>query len=214
MCNLELQASSFDCFNIFSSFSMCFAHAYVPTCCSHIISAFAFSSSPKLRTLARGLTPGFLRFGGTRQDFMVFNPQRRLSSSAFTAGDEYKVYKVNLSGTMFTLLCSGAFPSHGSGMDGWMDSEWISSKIFSSCVVEPSCDKLELPPWLEQKLKSDWAKQQVILMSENMQRKFKRVKFTGTSCQTLPTLFVFFAPSNLTPFGQTWLYAVFKWRTA
>lgn len=73
-----------------------------------------------------------------------------------------------------------------------MDSEIISSKIFSSCVVEPSCDKLELPPWLEQKLKSDWAKQQVILMSENMQRKFKRVKFTGTSCQTLPTPCLFF----------------------
>lgn len=25
---------------------------------------------------------------------------------------------------------------------------------------------------------------------------------------------LFFAPSNLTPYGQTWLYAVFKWRTA
>ncbi|XP_075885928.1 heparanase [Nelusetta ayraudi] len=104
--------------------------------------------SPKLRTLARGLTPGFLRFGGTRQDFMVFNPQRRLSSSAFTA--------------------------------------------------EPSCDKLELPPWLEQKLKSDWDKQQVILMNENMQRKFKRVKFTEytvdllysfTNCSGLDLIF-------------------------
>uniref|UniRef100_A0A7N8WUV1 Heparanase n=1 Tax=Mastacembelus armatus TaxID=205130 RepID=A0A7N8WUV1_9TELE len=32
--------------------------------------------SPKLRTLAKALTPAFLRFGGTRQDFMVFSPQK------------------------------------------------------------------------------------------------------------------------------------------
>ncbi|XP_036833379.1 heparanase isoform X3 [Oncorhynchus mykiss] len=31
-------------------------------------------TSPKLRTLAKALTPAFLRFGGTRQDFMTFNP--------------------------------------------------------------------------------------------------------------------------------------------
>ncbi|XP_072518930.1 heparanase [Salminus brasiliensis] len=32
--------------------------------------------SPKLRTLAKALTPAFLRFGGTEQDFMQFVPQR------------------------------------------------------------------------------------------------------------------------------------------
>ncbi|XP_053505449.1 heparanase [Ictalurus furcatus] len=31
--------------------------------------------SPKLRTLAKALTPAFLRFGGTKQDFMKFKPQ-------------------------------------------------------------------------------------------------------------------------------------------
>uniref|UniRef100_A0A8C6UXE2 Heparanase n=1 Tax=Neogobius melanostomus TaxID=47308 RepID=A0A8C6UXE2_9GOBI len=31
--------------------------------------------SSKIRALARALTPAFLRFGGTRQDFMVFTPQ-------------------------------------------------------------------------------------------------------------------------------------------
>lgn len=51
---------------------------------------------------------------------------------------------------------------------------------------------MELPPWLEQKLKSDWAKQQLILMNENMQRKFKRVKFTGMSCRTLPIIYCLF----------------------
>ncbi|XP_037548541.1 heparanase [Nematolebias whitei] len=32
--------------------------------------------SQKIRTLAKALSPAFLRFGGTSQDFMVFNPQR------------------------------------------------------------------------------------------------------------------------------------------
>ncbi|XP_050801117.1 heparanase isoform X3 [Gopherus flavomarginatus] len=32
--------------------------------------------SPKLRTLARGLSPGFLRFGGTRTDFLIFDPEK------------------------------------------------------------------------------------------------------------------------------------------
>ncbi|KAG9265511.1 heparanase [Astyanax mexicanus] len=35
--------------------------------------------SPKLRTLAKALTPAFLRFGGTKQDFMRFVPQRQYS---------------------------------------------------------------------------------------------------------------------------------------
>ncbi|KAL2076845.1 hypothetical protein ACEWY4_027554 [Coilia grayii] len=31
-------------------------------------------ASPKLKTLSSALSPGFLRFGGTKQDFMEFNP--------------------------------------------------------------------------------------------------------------------------------------------
>ncbi|XP_041815939.1 heparanase [Chelmon rostratus] len=85
-------------------------------------------SSPKIRTLAKALTPAFLRFGGTRQDFMVFTPHRHQPDSGFTA--------------------------------------------------EPSCDKLELPSWLEDKLKAEWTQQQVILMREDLQRKYRRLKFT------------------------------------
>ncbi|XP_061886877.1 heparanase [Entelurus aequoreus] len=33
-------------------------------------------SSPKVRTLAKALAPAYVRFGGTRQDFMEFSPQR------------------------------------------------------------------------------------------------------------------------------------------
>ncbi|XP_044080688.1 heparanase isoform X2 [Neovison vison] len=36
----------------------------------------AFLGSPKLRTLARGLSPAYLRFGGTKTDFLIFDPQK------------------------------------------------------------------------------------------------------------------------------------------
>ncbi|XP_078127873.1 heparanase isoform X3 [Sander vitreus] len=42
--------------------------------------------SAKIRTLAKALTPSFLRFGGTRQDFMVFTPHRfHRDAAGFTA---------------------------------------------------------------------------------------------------------------------------------
>ncbi|KFO38385.1 heparanase [Fukomys damarensis] len=36
----------------------------------------AFLGSPRLRTLARGLAPAYLRFGGTKTDFLVFDPKK------------------------------------------------------------------------------------------------------------------------------------------
>ncbi|XP_009674873.2 heparanase [Struthio camelus] len=39
-----------------------------------------FLSNPKLRTLARALSPGFLRFGGTKTDFLIFNPNQDSTS--------------------------------------------------------------------------------------------------------------------------------------
>lgn len=85
-------------------------------------------SSPKVRTLAKALSPAFLRFGGTRQDFMVFTPQRHQQESGSTA--------------------------------------------------DQSCDKVELPWWLEERLKKEWTQQQLILVREDLQRKYSRVKFT------------------------------------
>ncbi|XP_056260440.1 heparanase isoform X2 [Seriola aureovittata] len=85
--------------------------------------------SPKIRTLAKALTPGFLRFGGTRQDFMVFTPRRsHLPDSGFPAA--------------------------------------------------PSCDELELPSWLEERLTEEWTRHQPVLLKEDLQRKYRRVKFT------------------------------------
>ncbi|XP_070781159.1 heparanase [Enoplosus armatus] len=92
-------------------------------------------SSPKVRTLARALTPAFLRFGGTRQDFMVFTPQRHQPVSGVPA--------------------------------------------------EESCDELELPSWLEERLKKEWTQQQLILIREDLQRKYSRVKFTESTVDLL-----------------------------
>nr|XP_040026215.1 heparanase-like isoform X2 [Gasterosteus aculeatus aculeatus] len=86
-------------------------------------------SSTKIRTLAKALTPSFLRFGGTRQDFMVFSPQK------------------------------------------------VQQDLGSS--AEGSCDRMELPLWLEDKLKRDWTQQLLTLMREDLQGKYRRVKFTG-----------------------------------
>ncbi|XP_024430627.1 heparanase isoform X1 [Desmodus rotundus] len=38
-----------------------------------------FLGSPKLRTLARGLSPAYLRFGGTKTDFLIFDPKKEPS---------------------------------------------------------------------------------------------------------------------------------------
>ncbi|XP_053335197.1 heparanase [Clarias gariepinus] len=43
--------------------------------------------SPKLRTLAKALTPAFLRFGGTKQDFMTFTPQSEYYMTKSYSGD-------------------------------------------------------------------------------------------------------------------------------
>ncbi|XP_006151458.1 heparanase isoform X1 [Tupaia chinensis] len=38
-----------------------------------------FLGSPKLRTLAKGLSPAYLRFGGTKSDFLIFDPKKKPS---------------------------------------------------------------------------------------------------------------------------------------
>lgn len=48
-------------------------------------------------------------------------------------------------------------------------------------ILEHSCEKMELPLSLEHRLKTEWIKQEVILRNEDLQRKYRRVKFTGAS---------------------------------
>uniref|UniRef100_A0A8C8K161 Heparanase n=1 Tax=Oncorhynchus tshawytscha TaxID=74940 RepID=A0A8C8K161_ONCTS len=90
-------------------------------------------TSPKLRTLAQALSPAFLRFGGTRQDFMTFNP-------AFLHSNE-----------------------------------------------------LELPQILEERLKQEWALQEVLLQKEDLQRKYQKyavdLLYSFTNCSGLDLIF-------------------------
>lgn len=43
--------------------------------CAAVRLVVFLSRTQKIRTLAKALSPAFLRFGGTRQDFMVFDPK-------------------------------------------------------------------------------------------------------------------------------------------
>ncbi|XP_029564775.1 heparanase isoform X1 [Salmo trutta] len=97
-------------------------------------------TSPKLRTLAKALSPAFLRFGGTRQDFMTFNP---------------------------TFLHS---------------NENHNNSVFDADDI---CERLELPPLLEKRLKQEWTLQEVLLDKEDLQRKYRSVKFTECAVDLL-----------------------------
>ncbi|XP_023839408.1 heparanase isoform X2 [Salvelinus sp. IW2-2015] len=97
-------------------------------------------TSPKLRTLAKALTPAFLRFGGTRQDFMTFNP---------------------------TFLHS---------------NENHKNSVFDADDI---CERLELPPLLEKRLKQEWTLQEALLDKEDLQRKYRSVKFTECAVDLL-----------------------------
>ncbi|XP_062414966.1 heparanase isoform X1 [Pungitius pungitius] len=101
-------------------------------------------SSTKIRTLAKALSPSFLRFGGTRQDFMVFSPQKVQQDSGSSA-------------------------------------RWL----FNGSSAEGSCDRVELPSWLEDKLKIDWTQQLLNLMREDLQGKYRTVKFTEDTVDLL-----------------------------
>uniref|UniRef100_A0A3P8UGV3 Heparanase n=1 Tax=Cynoglossus semilaevis TaxID=244447 RepID=A0A3P8UGV3_CYNSE len=96
--------------------------------------------SSKLRFLAKALSPAFLRFGGTSQDFMVFTHQ---------TSNQLEIFK------------------------------------YFSPSDHVSCDQLELPEWLERRLKRALSKQQMILMKEDVRRKYRRVKFTEYTVDVL-----------------------------
>ncbi|XP_017569532.1 heparanase isoform X2 [Pygocentrus nattereri] len=96
--------------------------------------------SPKLRILAKALTPAFLRFGGTEQDFMQFRPQRE----PFSSNDHSSLH----------------YPGH-------------------------SCDRFELPPLLEKRLKQEWALQASVLQHEELLGKFDRKNFSESAVDLL-----------------------------
>uniref|UniRef100_A0A8D1AVB1 Heparanase n=1 Tax=Sus scrofa TaxID=9823 RepID=A0A8D1AVB1_PIG len=61
-----------------------------------------FLGSPKLRTLARGLSPAYLRFGGTKSDFLIFDPKKEPTS------EERHYWKSDIN---WDVCKSGSIPS-------------------------------------------------------------------------------------------------------
>uniref|UniRef100_A0A3P9PBD6 Heparanase n=1 Tax=Poecilia reticulata TaxID=8081 RepID=A0A3P9PBD6_POERE len=94
--------------------------------------------SQRIRTLATALSPAFLRFGGTKQDFMVFSPQR-----------------------------ISKLPPH------------------RAALPHSPCSSVRLPWWLEQRLKQDWAQQQIVLTKEEQQNQYNPVHFTELTVDLL-----------------------------
>uniref|UniRef100_A0A8C9W062 Heparanase n=1 Tax=Scleropages formosus TaxID=113540 RepID=A0A8C9W062_SCLFO len=101
-------------------------------------------SSQKLRTLAKALTPGFLRFGGTKQDFMVFSPHTR--SNAALRPDDASLQSIVM---------------HQSNLS-----------------AKGVCNALVLPNFLEERLKKEWAEQEVLLQKEEIQGHYSKVRFS------------------------------------
>lgn len=64
--------------------------------------------------------------------------------------------------------------------------------------VSEDCEKLELPLLLEERLKAEWTQQEIFLQSEDLQRKYRRVKFTGTMIRPLCNIILLslFAPGR------------------
>ncbi|XP_055035360.2 heparanase [Misgurnus anguillicaudatus] len=100
-------------------------------------------NSPKLRTLAKALIPAFLRFGGTKQDFIKFKPQGKYLHARDNSNN--------------------------------------------SLPYKDLCEKLELPPLLENKLKQEWVLQSKILLQEEARGKFQKAKFSEYAIDLLYT---------------------------
>lgn len=66
-------------------------HASFAVSWTHVLVCAFFSvcSSKRLVTLARGLSPAFLRFGGKRTDFLQFNNQKNLAKFRGPGPDYY-----------------------------------------------------------------------------------------------------------------------------
>ncbi|XP_068609262.1 heparanase [Brachionichthys hirsutus] len=58
-------------------------------------------------------------------------------------------------------------------------------RLDSGYTAEHACEGLELPPWLEERLKAEWKKQQVVLREEDLQNKYNPVKYTEATVDLL-----------------------------
>ncbi|XP_053559217.1 heparanase isoform X2 [Bombina bombina] len=103
----------------------------------------AFLGSQKLITLTKGLSPAYLRFGGTKSDFLLFDPQKNVSL-------EEKLY--------------------------WDQPINQEAKL---------CDERNLPPFLEDMLRSQWPAQEQLILKDSFHNKFKNTTLTKSTMDLL-----------------------------
>lgn len=77
--------------NLLVTFYTCESNLFKinPPSSSSIFFLSRVRSSKRLVTLARGLSPAFLRFGGKRTDFLQFNNQKNLAKFRGPGPDYY-----------------------------------------------------------------------------------------------------------------------------
>lgn len=68
-----------------------------------LLCQYCARSSRRLVTLARGLSPAFLRFGGKRTDFLQFNNQKNLAKFRGPGPDYYLKNYEDGKGTRYCL---------------------------------------------------------------------------------------------------------------
>lgn len=85
---------------------------------------------------------------------------------------------------------------------------WVSDFLTSLWPLKlpgESCDQTFLPPWMEERLKCDWAKQKLVLMKEDLLRTYRSFFFTGESwclsgvAMEMPPVLWLSSPSQSSP---------------
>ncbi|XP_077441962.1 heparanase [Vanacampus margaritifer] len=117
-------------------------------------------SSAKARVLAKALSPAFVRFGGTRQDFMEFQPQRKLRTAK--PRGQSGCAREQISRPSGSRLGSG-----GCGLAG----KGSQPRVLSG--------------WWEEHLLALWRKQQRRLAKEDASGKYRQLKFTESTLDEL-----------------------------
>ncbi|XP_074084601.1 heparanase isoform X2 [Macrotis lagotis] len=100
-----------------------------------------FLGSQRLRTLARGLSPAYLRFGGTKTDFLFFDPKK--------------------------------------------ESTFEERSYWEAQVDPDTCNLSPIPSSVKGQLQLEWPIQEVLLLKEQRQNKFKNGTFTKSTVDML-----------------------------
>ncbi|XP_049646215.1 heparanase [Suncus etruscus] len=103
----------------------------------------AFLGSLRLRTLARGLSPAYLRFGGTKTDFLIFDPKK--------------------------------------------EPTFEERSYWQSQVNQDICNSQALPSEVEKRLQLEWPFQELLLLQEQYQKKFKTTTYSKSAVDMLYT---------------------------